>query len=245
MASERWQTIGRIYDAALPRSPSERASFLESACGDDEALRREVERLLAANEKAGNFLSSPAWEVAPGGLVSEAMAVDRETSLVGRDIGHYRVLAPLGVGGMGEVYRAHDSTLNRDVALKILPELFALHPDRLARFKREAHVLASLNHPNIAAIYGFEEAPSTSAGQAAVHALVLELVEGPTLADRIGRRRIDLEEALPIARQTRGGARGCARARRRAPRFEARQCQSSFRWHGQGPGLRAGQSTRR
>ena len=102
---------------------------------------------------------------------------------------------------MGEVYRAHDSTLHRDVALKILPELFALHPDRLARFKREAHVLASLNHPNIAAIYGLEEAPSRSSGQAAVHALVLELVEGPTLADRIARGRVPLEDALPIARQ--------------------------------------------
>ena len=101
MASERWQTIGRIYDAALQRSPSERAAFLESACGDDEALRREVERLLAANEKAGDFLSSPAWEVAPGGLVSQAMAVDREMSLLGRDIGHYRVLAPAWRRGHG------------------------------------------------------------------------------------------------------------------------------------------------
>jgi serine/threonine protein kinase len=95
---------------------------------------------------------------------------------------------------MGEVYRARDGTLQRDVALKILPDAFAFDPDRLARFRREAQVLASLNHPNIAAIYGFEESTS-------VHALVLELVEGPTLADRIAQGPIPLDEALPIARQ--------------------------------------------
>ena len=113
----------------------------------------------------------------------------------GTRLGAYEVLAAIGAGGMGEVYRARDSKLNRDVALKILPERFALDPDRLARFKREAQVLASLNHPNIAAIYGFERiAPG-------VQALVLELVEGPTLADRIAQGPIPLDEALPIARQ--------------------------------------------
>src|SRR5688500_19522930 len=95
---------------------------------------------------------------------------------------------------MGEVYRARDARLNRDVALKVLPELFALDPDRLARFRREAQVLASLNHPNIAAIHGLEESNS-------VQALVLELVEGPTLADRIANGSIPPDEAVPIARQ--------------------------------------------
>ena len=94
----------------------------------------------------------------------------------------------LGAGGMGEVYRARDNKLNRDVALKILPEAFTLDGDRIARFRREAQVLASLNHPNIAAIYGFEDSGST-------HALVLELVEGPTLADRIEQGAIPLDEA--------------------------------------------------
>src|SRR5207244_5218691 len=97
-------------------------------------------------------------------------------------------------GGMGEVYRARDSKLKRDVALKVLPDAFALDAERLARFKREAQVLASLNHPHIAAIYGFEDSGS-------VHALVLELVEGPTLADRIRQGPIPIDEALPIARQ--------------------------------------------
>src|SRR5947207_2757645 len=98
----------------------------------------------------------------------------------GARLGAYEIVAPLGVGGMGEVYRARDRKLGRDVAIKILPDAFAIDPDRLARFAREAHVLASLNHPNIAAIYGLEDS-------GAVHALVLELVDGPTLADNIAK----------------------------------------------------------
>ena len=109
-------------------------------------------------------------------------------------IGPYEIVSLLGAGGMGEVYRARDSKLNRDVAIKVLPELFTADPDRLARFRREAQVLASLNHPNIGHIYGFEDSGTT-------HALVLELVEGPTLADRIAQGAIPLEDALPIARQ--------------------------------------------
>ena len=122
------------------------------------------------------------------------------TLAAGDRLGPYEVLSTLGAGGMGEVYRAHDATLKRDVALKILPDGFALDPERLARFKREAQVLASLNHSNIAAIYGFEASNSTGSAHV-VQALVLELVEGPTLADRIALGPIPLEEALPIARQ--------------------------------------------
>jgi eukaryotic-like serine/threonine-protein kinase len=107
----------------------------------------------------------------------------------GTRLGVYEVLAPLGAGGMGEVYRARDTKLNRDVALNTLPQHIALDPDRLARFRREAHELASLNHSRIAAIYGFEESNG-------VHALVLELVEGPTLADRLARGPILIEEAI-------------------------------------------------
>ena len=112
----------------------------------------------------------------------------------GTRLGHYDVTALIGEGGMGQVWQATDTQLNRQVALKILPDAFAADPDRLARFKREAQILASLNHPNIAAIYGIEESESTSA-------LVLELVEGPTLADRISKGPIPLGEALPIAKQ--------------------------------------------
>ena len=112
----------------------------------------------------------------------------------GARIGVYEIIAPLGAGGMGEVYRARDSRLNRDVALKILPERVAGDPERLSRLRREAQLLASLNHPNIGAIYGFED-------DGGVQALVLELIEGPTLADRIAQGPMPLEEALPIARQ--------------------------------------------
>jgi Tol biopolymer transport system component len=113
---------------------------------------------------------------------------------VGTRLGPYEVIAPLGAGGMGEVYRARDTKLGRDVALKVLPSSFAGDSERLARFRREAQVLASLNHPNIAHIYGFEDSGET-------HALVLELVEGPTLADRIAEGPIPLDDALQIARQ--------------------------------------------
>ena len=112
-------------------------------------------------------------------------------------LGPYEVHSLLGSGGMGEVYRAKDTKLNRDVALKVLPAALTLDPDRLARFTREAHVLASLNHPNIGAIYGFEESTSTGSRPA----LVLELVEGPTLADRIAQGRLSSDEAFPIAKQ--------------------------------------------
>ena len=112
---------------------------------------------------------------------------------VGSRLGHYNVTALIGEGGMGEVYRARDTKLDRAVALKVLPEAFATDPDRLARFQREAQVLASLNHPNIAAIHGLEDSERTKA-------LVLELVEGPTLADRIAQGPIPVEEALPIAK---------------------------------------------
>jgi serine/threonine-protein kinase len=113
---------------------------------------------------------------------------------IGSQIGVFRIESLLGVGGMGEVYRARDTNLNRDVAIKILPEAFSTDPERLARFKREAQVLASLNHPNIALIHGFED----SGG---IHALVLELVEGLTLADRIANGPLPMDEALAIARQ--------------------------------------------
>jgi serine/threonine-protein kinase len=112
----------------------------------------------------------------------------------GTNIGHYEIRAQLGAGGMGEVYRAHDVRLNRDVAIKILPHPFHLDRDRLSRFQREAHVLATLNHPNIAAIYGLEE-------QNGLRGLVLELVEGPTVADRIAHGPVPVHEAITIARQ--------------------------------------------
>ncbi len=114
--------------------------------------------------------------------------------MVGKTISHYKVLEKIGQGGMGEVYRATDTKLNRDVALKILPEPFTQDPQRLARFEREAKLLASLNHPNIAAIYGLEEADG-------VRFLSLERVEDETLAEQLTKRPLPVEEALEVCRQ--------------------------------------------
>jgi serine/threonine protein kinase/Tol biopolymer transport system component len=189
MTPERWQQVSRIYYDALARDSGERASFLREACQDDEALRRDVESLLAQPASAENFLGEPALAMAPR-LVNDSA----EHMLAGQRLGVYQILDLLGVGGMGEVYRARDTKLDRDVAVKVLPRLFSADPERLARFEREARLLASLNHPHIAAIYGFEEA-------AGVHALVLELVEGPTLAERLQRGPLPVAESLRIARQ--------------------------------------------
>ena len=156
----------------------------------------------------------------------------------GTRLGPYEITGPLGAGGMGEVYRARDTKLKRDVALKVLPDAFARDPERLARFQREAQVLASLNHPNIARDLRLR---GQSAG---VHALVLELVEGPTLADRIAQGPIPVDEALPIAQADRRGARSGARAGHHPSRSEAGQHQGAARRHGEGAGLRSGQGAR-
>jgi Tol biopolymer transport system component len=184
---ERWARTARLYHEALACAASERASFLADACAGDDALLREVESLLAHDGGAA-FLSTPAVANGIGGGIRLGLAV-----------GPYVISARIGEGGMGEVYRARDSKLGRDVAIKVLPRAFLADPDRLARFEREARLLASLNHPNIGAIYGVEESDG-------VRALVLELVEGETLADTLARATargegLPIPEALAIARQ--------------------------------------------
>jgi serine/threonine protein kinase len=118
------------------------------------------------------------------------------TSWIGKSIAHYRVTTQIGAGGMGEVYRAKDSRLGRDVAIKVLPEAFAADPERMARFEREAKVLASLSHTHIAGIFGLEETNGT-------RALVMELVDGPTLAERIAKGAVPLDEALSVGSRSR------------------------------------------
>jgi serine/threonine protein kinase len=182
----RRSQISELYHAALDRPPADRDAFLLEACGQDAALRQEVESLLAYESASSQFLESPAAAVAAGGLA--------RADAVGRQLGPYTIVAPLGAGGMGEVYRARDSKLGRDVAIKILPSHFTADPERRARFAREARLLATLNHPHIGAIYGLEETDGVSA-------LVLELVEGQTLADRLERGALPIPQALTIARQ--------------------------------------------
>jgi Tol biopolymer transport system component/serine/threonine protein kinase len=188
MDPARWQQVERLYHAAQARPPVERAAFLAEACGDDEALQREVHILLDAPVTADGFLEAPA--------VERSARADPPT-LTGRRLGVYQIQERIGAGGMGEVYRAHDTRLGRDVAIKVLPPLFALERERVSRFDREARVLAALNHPHIAAIYGVEDVEG-------VRGLVLEFVNGPTLADRVAAGPLTLADALTIALQIAG-----------------------------------------
>ncbi len=172
-------------------------SFRTSKNGSpDEALRREVESLLANEDNAADFLSEPAL-----GVTAKMVSNNPTSPVVGRQIGCYRILSLLGAGGMGQVYRARDTKLGRDVAIKMLPADFAADPERLRRFEHEARLLASLNHPHIATIHGLEESDG-------LPALVMELVEGPTLAEKLTqapRRKVTaglpLAEALKIGEQ--------------------------------------------
>ena len=198
MSDTRWRQVKALFEAAVARPPAERAAFVAAAAGEDQALRREVEALLAA-DRAGVDLTNrlpaherlmPAPVQSPGRGAGDTTCVDESFARVGP----YRIVALLGAGGMGEVFRARDSKLNREVALKLLPSAYALDPDRVARFRREAQALAALNHPHIAAIYGLEESNGRQA-------LVLELVEGATLADRIKTGPLSTREALTLAHQ--------------------------------------------
>jgi Tol biopolymer transport system component len=187
--AERRRRVDDICHAALDREGHERDTYVAAACKGDDPLRHEVERLLAHAPAAERFLVTPIDALAAEILVDE----DRPT-LVGRQIGSHKILSFLGAGGMGEVYRARDSKLGRDVAIKVVAGPLLSIPGRLSRLEFEARVLATLNHPHIAAIYGLEEADG-------IRGLILELVEGPTLADRLSTGPLSVQETLVVARQ--------------------------------------------
>ena len=180
--------VSQLFAEALNCKEADRPEFLHRACAGDESLRLEVASLLAHASTELPILDTPLEVWAADALHFTA------TSFVGRSLGSYQILSGLGAGGMGEVYRAHDHALGRDVAIKILPANLASHAERQARFKREARLLAALNHPNIGAIYGLEEFDR-------VFALVLELVEGETLADRIARGPMPIDDVLRTGKQ--------------------------------------------
>jgi eukaryotic-like serine/threonine-protein kinase len=190
MTPEKWQEIERVYHLARSKNPEDRESFLKIACADDALLRREVDSLLACRSEAGDFIEAPAIDATARAIAENR--IDAESA--GITLLHYRLIRKLGQGGMGEVFLAEDTRLNRNVAVKILPATFLSVPERLARFEREARLLASLNHPNIAAIYGFEEA-------AGKRFIVMECVEGETLAQRMEKGPLPLEETLNLCRQ--------------------------------------------
>jgi eukaryotic-like serine/threonine-protein kinase len=174
--AERWRKLEEVYHGALACADAERPTFIDAACGGDAELRGELLSLLARASRADAFLEPPPP------LAS------------GSRFGTYEIEGLIGSGGMGEVYRARDSKLGRDVAIKVLPEIFTRDPGRRARFDREAHVLATLNHPHIGAIYGIEDVGPR-------RGLILELVDGPTLADRLRRGPLPIHDALSIASQ--------------------------------------------
>ena len=184
-----WPRVREVFEAALAAPATEQRAYVTAACGDDGALLAAVEQLLASHDRAGSFLETPA-----NATISDIGETTGTTTFQGRRIGPYQITAWIGAGGMGEVYRARDAKLGRDVAIKILPTAFTSDPDRLARFEREARMLAALNHPHIGAIYGFEESDG-------IAALVLELVEGATLMNCLAGGPVLLDEALAIARQ--------------------------------------------
>jgi eukaryotic-like serine/threonine-protein kinase len=163
---DRWSTIERLYHAALAQPADARAAFLANVCAGDDTLRADVESLLAQEVGANSVLTHGAVAAAARMVSTVGPSVS-----IGSRLGTYEILASLGAGGMGEVYRARDTRLGRDVAIKILPLAFTSHPDRLARFEREARVLASLSHQHIGAIHGIEDSQG-------IHALVLELISG-------------------------------------------------------------------
>jgi serine/threonine protein kinase/Tol biopolymer transport system component len=182
MTSNRWKRISELYHSALGRNPGARAAFLDMACGSDADLRGEVESLLQHE-----LPSTPALDV----IAAAVAATPSSRSAIGARLGRYEVKSFIGEGGMGQVYRAHDADLGREVAIKVLHPIFALDATRRARFDREARVLASLNHAHIAAIYGIAEGDG-------FRGLVLELVEGDSLAERLRAAPSPSNRASPL-----------------------------------------------
>src|SRR5216683_174820 len=147
MTPERWRRIKPLLQSALEHTPGERSAFLAAECAGGEALREDVESLIASHEQAGDFIESPAVEFLADSMGNQA------DSLAGQSFGPYQINARIGIGGMGVVYLAHDSRLGRKVALKMLPDYFTRDDERLRRFQQEARATSALNHPNILTIY--------------------------------------------------------------------------------------------
>src|SRR5262249_20939341 len=192
MGTERWKQIEKLYTAALECDASGRDAFLDQACAGDEALRREVESLLACQAEAESFIEAPALEVA-----AQLLANEQTDSGQKQRIGPYKLGAKLGAGGLGEGYRARDTSLGRKVAVKLLPAEFTTDAGRVRRFAQEARAASALNHPNIITIHEIGETDST-------HYIVTEYVEGETLRQRMNaapQQRMKVSEAIETAAQ--------------------------------------------
>src|SRR5438128_1633090 len=196
MKPEHWQRIKTLLQSALEREPGERPAFLAAACAGDESVRKEVESFIISHEPAGGFIEEPAFEV-----MAESLE-NNQAEVVGRTLGHYKILESIGKGGMGEVYRARDTRLGRDVAIKVLPPAFSTDADRLRRFEQEARAASALNHPNILVIHDV----GTENGSPY---MVTELLQGETLRQRLDTTTIPPRKAIDYALQI---ARGLAAA---------------------------------
>src|SRR5213592_4382873 len=189
MTPARFQTIEEIFLAALEQEPDQIGAFLDTACEGDAILRREVEALLASDQRAGRFIEKSSVVLAT--RIIQTQQID---SLVGEKIGHYKISESIGTGGMGEVYLATDIVAGRKAALKLLPLRFTGDAERLKRFEREARAVVGLNHPNILTVYEIGEDHS-------IHYIASELIQGETLRQRLMRGRMQLSEAADIAIQ--------------------------------------------
>src|SRR5262245_58463132 len=189
MNRERWEFVKRIFYQALDLSRDERETFVREACADDEDARRELESLLDAHHRAGEFIVKPAFEAA-----AEAIAEKLDKVEPGRMLGHYEILETLGAGGMGAVYLAQDSRLGRKIAIKLLPTTLATDGARLRRFQQEARAASATNHPNILTIHEIGEIDGANY-------IVTEFVDGETIRQRLKSERLSLETALDVAIQ--------------------------------------------
>lgn len=198
MQPERWQQISGIFKSALALEPEERAAYVAAECGADKSLRREVELLIESHSKADkeNFIKSPAVAEVASLLVSEdgEAEVRKDRLEKGQQVNHYLIIRKIGAGGMGEVYLASDTRLDRTVALKILPTEVASDQRRMLRFKQEAKIVSSLNQPNILTIFEFGEADS-------LHFIATEFIDGDTLRYHLSAKKLSLPELLDIAIQ--------------------------------------------
>lgn len=190
MNPEHWQQVKEVFEAALEHDSEQRAAFLDHACAKDETIRREVQARLASHDAAPNFMDTTALAGSAGGLSGAAAKLS-----AGQRFGRFEVVSLLGAGGMGEVYLAHDSRLNRKIALKLLPSYFTDDQERVRRFEREARAASALNHHNILTIHEIGRADGR-------HFIATEFVEGETLRGRMERaKQLQFVEALDVAAQ--------------------------------------------
>jgi len=196
MKPEQWQQIDKLFHSMLGLEPHQRGAFLAKACAGDESLREQLEALIVAHDQAGDFIERPAMEVEARALAANPEATESQLTS-GESISHYRVVLPLGSGGMGQVYLAQDTTLGRNVALKVLPTEFTRDRDRVLRFQQEARAASALNHPNIVTIHEIGQFEGR-------HFIATEFIDGETLRQRISAldQPLSVTDILNVAIQT-------------------------------------------